>query len=163
MAGISPRIRSTALPAYLLLVGRLVVSAAFIMAALPKIQDPVAFGVSVEAYRVITGKLAIWIALALPWLELVTGFGLLIPQIRRGSALIIVLLLILFISLHGSAWARGLDINCGCFSVHASDKAPDYLWLILRNVGLLAACFCVLIRDWQNSEQGTLREGASTS
>jgi hypothetical protein len=93
----------------------------------------------------------------------VTGFGLLIPQIRRGSALIIVLLLILFISLHGSAWARGLDINCGCFSVHASDKAPDYLWLILRNVGLLAACFCVLIRDWQNSEQGTLREGASTS
>ena len=163
MAGISPRIRSTSLPAYLILVGRLVVSAAFIMAALPKIQDPEAFAVSVEAFRIITGTFIMWTALALPWLELVIGFGLLIPQIRRGSALIIALLLIVFISLHASAWARGLDINCGCFSVHESDKAPDYLWLILRNVGLLAASVCVLIRDWQKPRERSLREAASTS
>jgi uncharacterized membrane protein YphA (DoxX/SURF4 family) len=147
MAGVNPRIRP--MP-YLVLLGRLVVSAAFILAALPKIQDPAAFAVSVEGYRIVADNLIIWIALALPWLELVIGFGLLIPQIRRGSNLIIALLLIIFIALHASAWARGLDINCGCFNAHASEKMPDYLWLILRNIGLLTACTFVLIRDWQH-------------
>jgi hypothetical protein len=93
----------------------------------------------------------------------VAGFGLLIPQIRRGSALVIALLLIAFIILHASAWARGLDISCGCFSAHESYKTPDYLWLIFRNLGLLTACGCVLIRDWQYPRQRSLREGASAS
>ena len=138
MAGIRLH-SSTPYPAYLILIGRLIVSATFILAALPKIQDPAAFTTSVEGYRVVNGDLAVWIALALPWLELVAGFGLLIPQIRRGSALVVALLLITFIVLHASAWARGLDINCGCFNAHESDKAPDYLWLIFRNLFLLAS------------------------
>lgn len=157
MAGISPRIRF--MP-YLFLIGRLILSAAFILAALPKIQEPAAFAISVEGYRVVTGDFALWVALALPWLELVAGFGLLIPQIRRGSALVLALLLIAFIVLHASAWARGLDINCGCFSAHESDKAPNYLWPILRNIGLLAACACVLIRDWKHRSR---KEDTSTS
>ena len=81
-------------------------SATFILAALPKIQDPTAFAISVEGYRVVTGNLMAWIALALPWLELVAGFGLLIPQIRRSSTLVITLLLIAFILLHASASTR---------------------------------------------------------
>ena len=157
MAGINPRAPTAA---YLILIGRLIVSATFILAALPKIQDPAAFATSVEGYRVVTGNLTVWIALALPWLELVAGFGLLIPQIRRGSALVIALLLIAFILLHASAWARGLDINCGCFNAHESGKAPNYLWLILRNICLLATCTCVMIRDWQ---QVTFREDVCTS
>ena len=147
MAGVNLEVRSMA---YLMLIGRLTLSAAFILAALPKIQDPAAFAISVEGYRVVTANLAMWIALMLPWLELVAGFGLLIPQIRRGSNLIIALLLVVFIALHASAWARGLDINCGCFNAHESEKTPGYLWLILRNIGLLTACIFVLIRDWRH-------------
>jgi hypothetical protein len=45
MAGISPRIHFVA---YLILVGRLIVSAAFILASLPKVQDPAAFAISME-------------------------------------------------------------------------------------------------------------------
>ena len=157
MAGISPRTPSSA---YLILIGRLIVSATFILAALPKIQDPAAFMTSVEGYRVVKGNLMVWIALALPWLELVAGFGLLIPHFRRGSALVIALLLIAFILLHARAWARGLDINCGCFNAHESGKAPNYLSLILRNICLLATCTCVMIRDWK---QGTFREDVCTS
>ena len=157
MAGVNPRTHPMA---YLMLIGRLILSAAFILAALPKIQDPATFAISVEGYRVVTANLAMWIALMLPWLELVAGFGLLIPQIRRGSNLIIALLLIVFIALHVSAWARGLDINCGCFNAHESEKTPDYLWLVLRNIGLLTACIFVLIRDWQHR---VLREDTSTS
>ncbi len=147
MAAVNLEVRSMA---YLMLIGRLILSAAFILAALPKIQDPAAFAISVEGYHVVTANLAMWIALVLPWLELVAGFGLLIPQIRRGSNLIIALLLVVFIVLHASAWARGLDINCGCFNAHESEKTPGYLWLILRNIGLLTACIFVLIRDWRH-------------
>ena len=147
MAAVNLEVRSMA---YLMLIGRLILSAAFILAALPKIQDPAAFAISVEGYRVVTANLAMWIALMLPWLELVAGFGLLIPQIRRGSNLIIALLLIVFIALHVSAWARGLDINCGCFNAHESEKTPDYLWLVFRNIGLLTACIFMLIRDWRH-------------
>ena len=157
MAAVNLEVRSMA---YLMLIGRLILSATFILAALPKIQDPAAFAISVEGYHVVTANLAMWIALALPWLELVAGFGLLIPQIKRGSNLIIALLLVVFIALHASAWARGLDINCGCFNAHESEKTPGYLWLILRNIGLLTACIFVLIRDWQHRVR---REDTSTS
>jgi len=137
--------------AYLVLIARLVLSAAFLFAALPKIQDPVAFAASVEGFRVVAGPSALWVALALPWLELVIGVGLLIPQIRRGSALLIVGLLALFIGLHASAWSRGLDISCGCYG--QSDTPANYLWLILRNAALLAAATVVLVRDWSNPRQ----------
>jgi uncharacterized membrane protein YphA (DoxX/SURF4 family) len=136
--------------AYLLLIVRLVVSAAFLLAAMPKIQDPVAFTTSVEGFRVVEGDLAAWVSIILPWLELVIGFGLLIPQIRRGSGILIALLLVIFISLHASAWARGLDISCGCYGVNQTDEPSNYLWLICRNVALLIGCVAVLIRDWRS-------------
>lgn len=149
--------------AYLLLLARLAIVAAFLLAALPKIQDPVGFAEAIEGFRVVGGGFAIWIALILPWLELVTGFGLLIPQIRRASAIIISILLVMFIGLHASAWMRGLDINCGCFGVNEAHSAPNYLWLILRNVGLLVACVCVLIRDWRNPRLLPMTEEVSTA
>lgn len=138
------------------LIARLLLVAVFLFAALPKIQDPVAFAGSIDGFRVVSYDLAVWIALLLPWLELVTGFGVLIPQIRRGSAVILAIMLIGFIGLHASAWIRGLDISCGCFGVHEDHNTPNYLWLILRNLGLLIACVCVLLQDWAQFKSSEL-------
>ena len=149
--------------AYLVLVARLVVAGAFILAALPKIQDPVAFASSVEAYRVVGSALSAWTALILPWLELVIGVGLLAPQIRRGSALLSVGLLLLFIVLHASAWVRGLDISCGCFGETEAENTPNYHWLILRNLGLLLAISLVFIRDLRNPRQSVQTKAESIS
>jgi uncharacterized membrane protein YphA (DoxX/SURF4 family) len=142
--------------AYLVLIARLVLSAAFLFAALPKIQDPVAFAVSVEGYRVVSGQLALWVALVLPWLELVIGIGLLIPKIRRGSGLIITGLMSVFIVLHISAWFRGLDISCGCYG--QSETPTNYPWLIARNTGLLLAAILILVRDWRNPRAPKMTE-----
>lgn len=136
--------------AYFVLIARLVLAAAFLLAALPKIQDPAAFATSVEGFRLVSGASALWVALVLPWLELVIGIGLLIPQIRRGSGVLIALLLLLFIALHASAWMRGLDINCGCYGQSEAEAPVNYLWLILRNTALLAVSLLVLVRDWRN-------------
>jgi uncharacterized membrane protein YphA (DoxX/SURF4 family) len=127
----------------LLILLRLVLAWVFIRAGLPKIEDPVAFAVSIEGYRVIGGALVLWTATALPWLELVIGIGILIPWIRRASGLTMGALLCAFIGLHASAWARGLDISCGCFG--EGDNAEDYHLLILRNLALLAAVIFTLL------------------
>ena len=132
------------------LIARLVVAGAFVMAALPKIQDPVAFATSVSAFRVIAPELSIWVALLLPWLELVIGLGILLPIIRRTSGALIGLLLLLFIALHTSAWMRGLDISCGCFGAETGEATTDYRWLILRNLFLLGAAILVLRQDRRN-------------
>lgn len=125
-----------------LLLARLVLTWVFIRAALPKIQDPLAFAGAIEAFQIVGGPLALWVALILPWLELVVALGLLTPWLKKLSASLISGLLLVFISLHASAWARGLDINCGCFGV--SESSPDYLWLILRNLGLFGLAVFVL-------------------
>lgn len=132
------------------LIARLVLAGAFVMAALPKIQDPVAFSTSVSAFRVIDSGQSTWVALLLPWLELVIGIGILLPVIRRTSGALIALLLLLFIALHASAWMRGLDISCGCFGAETGEATTDYRWLILRNLLLLGATILVLRQDRRN-------------
>jgi uncharacterized membrane protein YphA (DoxX/SURF4 family) len=117
------------------LIARLVLASVFISAALPKLKDPVAFAAAIEAYRTLSGSWAMAAATVLPWLELIIAVGLLTPWLRRASAGIMALLLVLFIALHLSAWARGLNIDCGCFGASAS--SPDYHWLVLRNLALL--------------------------
>ncbi|MEM7790883.1 MAG: MauE/DoxX family redox-associated membrane protein [Verrucomicrobiota bacterium] len=129
------------------LIARLVLVGVFVTAALPKIQDPVAFGQSIVAYRLIEGDLVAWTALALPWLELVCALGLLTPWIRKASATWIATLLIVFITLHVSAWARGLDIDCGCFGA-SDENGTNYSLSILRNVALLAAVSFLIWLDF---------------
>lgn len=135
----------------IVLLVRLVLVAAFLLAAIPKIQDPVAFAISVESYRVLTGQAVLWVALVLPWLELVIGFGLLIPKMRRASSLLIMLLLFIFVGLHASAWIRGLDIDCGCYAIES--VSSNYFLLISRNCALMIAAIFVFNRDWRNHAQ----------
>ena len=59
----------------LVLVARLVLAGTFVMAALPKIKDPVGFAESVSAFRIIGPELSNWVALFLPWLELILWPG----------------------------------------------------------------------------------------
>lgn len=133
-----------------ILVARLILAGVFVSAALPKVQDPVAFASSVEGFRVIGPGLSNWVALILPWLELITGIGILLPWIRRSSGIIIATLLLLFITLHASAWIRGLEISCGCFGSETSSEPTSYLRLIVRNTLLFAACLLTIYKDWKS-------------
>lgn len=138
-----------------ILLARLVIAGVFISAALPKIQDPIAFAVSVSGFRVTGPELSAWIALFLPWLELVLGVGIVIPEIRRCCGALISLLLLAFITLHISAWARGLDISCGCFGAETGETGSDYRWLILRNLALLIASILALRQDLRNKDHSS--------
>ena len=63
-------------------------------------------------------------AYTVPWLELVGGVCLVLGILRRGAILVIAGLVGVFSVSVGWAWAKGLDISCGC---HGGD-APIQYW-----------------------------------
>ena len=138
-----------------LLAARLVLTAVFATAAIPKILNPTDFAVVILNYQVCGTYTSVWIALFLPWLALVCAIGLFAPALRRASGLVLAGLLIVFILLHGQAWARGLEIACGCFGDFTTLDRPktNYAWLLLRNALLLATCWLVIMKDLRSQQQ----------
>ncbi len=125
----------------LLLLFRIIVGGIFIWAGVLKIIDPLGFAQSIENYRVVSRPLAFFVAVWLPWVEVLSGAFLIIGVLKRSSALLISLQLIGFIGLVAFALARGIDTSCGCFG--SFSRRAD-LTLILTDAVLLALALCVL-------------------
>lgn len=100
---------------YLLFAFRLVVGGVFIWAGLLKILDPLGFAQSISNYRVFPHWMSFFLALVLPWMEVICGVFLVLGLFRRSSALLLSLFLMTFLVLIASAMARGIDVDCGCF------------------------------------------------
>ncbi len=66
-------------------------------------------------YHVPPRELANFVAITLPWIELLAG-GLLVCGIwKQASAVVITALMIVFLAAIGWALAHGYDVRCGCF------------------------------------------------
>jgi len=85
----------------------------FIYAGTTKLMAPEAFSVLLQAYGILPDQLLMVVAIALPGLEMVAGFGLLFDV--RGSLGAIGALLGLFVAILGYGIWMGLDVDCGCF------------------------------------------------
>lgn len=119
------------------LVARLALSAVFLLAAAPKIAHPHAFAESIYRYHLLGHDWINLLAVYLPWLELTCAFGLLIPRLRRGALLLVLLMLVMFTGAIAINVYRGVNIDCGCFSV--SHDGARIGWLNLaRNAGFIA-------------------------
>jgi uncharacterized membrane protein YphA (DoxX/SURF4 family) len=75
----------------------------------------------------------------LPVVEIVVGLALLAGVFVRTAAIASSVLLVVFLVGVGSAWARGLQIDCGCFGNGGQVAAGDtaYPSEILRDSALL--------------------------
>jgi putative oxidoreductase len=124
----------------LLVVFRLVVGGVFIWAGVLKVVDPLGFAQSIMNYQVFPRTPAFIIALALPWVEVISGGLLIVGLFKRSSALLVTLMLIGFIGLVALALARGIDTSCGCFG--SFSRRAD-AGLILTDIGLLYFALCV--------------------
>ncbi|CAN5115688.1 DoxX family membrane protein [soil metagenome] len=136
-------------PAWFGLGARLIVGVVWIWAGLLKLPDPATSIESVRAYELLPASLVEPVGYLLPALEVVIGLALVAGLMTRGSAVLSALLLVAFIIGISSAWARGLEINCGCFGDGGAnpDAASQYPWEIARDVGLLAlSIFLVRLR-----------------
>ena len=120
----------------LTMVSRVVIGLIFIYASFYKIIEPASFARSIWFYHMVPGSLINLMALILPMLELILGLALIGGLFYRGSVIWANLLTVVFLIALGSAMARGIDIDCGCFkaSKAASGSVIDSL---LFDVGML--------------------------
>jgi uncharacterized membrane protein YphA (DoxX/SURF4 family) len=84
-----------------------------------------------------------------PFLEIALGLLLLAGLAVRLGAAIGAVLMLVFIAGIASAWARGLQIDCGCFSKGGelgAGQVPTYGREILRDLAFLVMAGILLVK-----------------
>ena len=87
------------------------------------------------------------IAVYLPWLEVLAGLALILRRLPLGALLAITGMTLVFMAALTSAWARGLDISCGCFGKEEAKIATNFPQLMLRDAALLAAAVVLFMAE----------------
>ena len=134
------------------IISRLILGAVFIYASWDKIMNPDDFAKAVGNYHVLPFGLENLLALILPWLELFTGICLIIGVMVDGATILVVLMNIVFIFAISQALARGISIECGCFSVSSEGGSNIGIQTILRDIGYLLLAYVVYYRQDNNFE-----------
>lgn len=100
----------------IVLAARLVLGSVFVIAGIEKIVNPNAFAKAINNYQLVPFAALNVMALVLPWLEVLTGVFLIFGIRLRASSALVSAMLVVFLIAIGSAMARGLSIECGCYS-----------------------------------------------
>lgn len=133
---------------------RVALGAVFIVASLDKIQNPEAFATTIANYRLLPYKSINGIAIALPWLEVVTGILLVLGIWIKASTMIVWGLLLAFSIAISQALARGLDISCGCFTLNPVAESMS-LWTLIWD--LLWLCWGILVWVFDDGRYSLLK------
>ena len=130
---------STDLKGWLGLLARLVVGAVWIWAGLVKLPDPARSVSAVRAYQLLPSSIVPTVGELLPVVEVVVGACLVLGVLTRGAGVLSGVMLAAFVVGISSVWARGIEIDCGCFGGGGSQAgaSSSYPWEIARDVGLL--------------------------
>lgn len=125
--------------AWLGLVARLVVGTVWIWAGAIKLADPAQSVQAVRAYQLLPSSIVSTVGQLLPVVEVVVGLCLVVGVLTRGAAVLSGLMLVAFVIGVASLWARGIEIDCGCFGGGGAQAgaSSSYPWEIARDVGLL--------------------------
>lgn len=107
---------------------RCILGSVFTIAGITKIADPIGFFSTLMAFRLFHDLYLPLLTIILPWLELILGLMLLMGLMVRASALLLIILNILFSFFILSVVIRGMEIDCGCFGMlsnllHIPDQA----------------------------------------
>lgn len=114
--------------------------AVFAYAGASKIGEPLRFADSIASFQILPMLFINPLALTLPPLEILTGLMLLATVrreacgVRRVSALSAMVMSAVFTLALGSALARGIQVDCGCFTL----SPPSPRWLIPQQGDLTA-------------------------
>lgn len=99
---------------------RILIAAIFILSSSTKLFHPAKLADSIDNYRIVPDLLKFTImpaAYIIPWLQLICAIMILIDLYARTSALILSGLLAFFTVAIAQAWARKIEIECGCFDM----------------------------------------------
>ncbi len=125
-----------------MLVLRVALGAIFVYAAWTKLRTPwELFAMSIDSYQLLPLKAVELVARTLPWFELAVGLLLMAGFWLRSAAAATALLLAVFFGLMVRAYAKGMEINCGCFG-----QNDIISWkTLLRDGSMLAAALALTV------------------
>ncbi|WP_344332261.1 MauE/DoxX family redox-associated membrane protein [Kitasatospora putterlickiae] len=128
---------------------RLLLAAVLGYAGLVKIPDLREAGRTVVLYRIVPEESAQLIGGVLPFIEIALAVLLVLGLATRVVAAGAAVLMVMYIAAITSVWARGMSIDCGCFSsggTVTSGAERGYVIDIARDLVLLAVAV-LLIRN----------------
>ena len=82
-------------------------------------------------------------AIVMPWVEFFTGVLLITGIFKKATSLLASISLVVFIIALTSAFARGLDISCGCFSLEETSSKGDIIYRIIQDIFMLTGAIIV--------------------
>jgi uncharacterized membrane protein YphA (DoxX/SURF4 family) len=128
-----------ALQPWLGLIARLILGGVLFAAGYLKIDKPDISQMAVRSYELLPISIANFLGLVLPPVEIALGVLLILGALTRVVAALGGFTMFIFIIAIAQAWARGLNIDCGCFGGGGAVAAADtrYLQEILRDLGLV--------------------------
>lgn len=127
---------------------RLALGLVFLYAGYVKLRQPwYVFAGMIDNYGVVAPSVSEVIARVLPPLEVVLGVALLAGLYRKISSATAVVFLVPFFGLMLWAYARGMEIDCGCFG-SGQTLGPRTLF---RDGVLVAAAIWLAFLSWRSS------------
>lgn len=132
---------------YFLILLRLIVGGFFVFASLDKLMNQEAFARAIYNYKFLPDIFINIFAIIIPYIELIGGLLLITGIFKRGSSFLISFMLVIFIIALSQAYAKGLDINCGCFSLETVGQKDDILLRIVEDILLLIASIIIYIKS----------------
>jgi uncharacterized membrane protein YphA (DoxX/SURF4 family) len=115
----------------------------FVFSGVVKLIDPKKFARTISEFDLLPEMLLAPVAIGLPSIELLAGLGLIFDI--RGSLSAIFGLLIMFIIILWFGILKGLDIDCGCFSIGELKDHASLRDAFHRDLVMLAAVFYLYI------------------
>jgi uncharacterized membrane protein YphA (DoxX/SURF4 family) len=121
------------------LLARLILGGVLFAAGYLKVGKADESQMAVRAYEMLPIPIANILGLILPFIEVVIGALLILGALTRVMAALGGITMIVFIIAIAQAWARGLNIDCGCFGGGGAVEPGQtkYLQEILRDIGLV--------------------------
>ena len=121
------------------LIARLILGGVLFLAGYLKIDEPDKSQMAVRAYEILPISIANLLGLLLPFVEVAIGALLILGSLTRFMAALGGFTMVIFIIAIAQAWARGLNIDCGCFGGGGAVEPGQtkYLQEILRDIGLV--------------------------
>ncbi|NUP23803.1 MAG: DoxX family membrane protein [Streptomyces sp.] len=126
---------------------RLLLAVVLSYAGLVKIQDLTEAGRTVALYRIVPEDSAQLVGGVLPFIELALALLLVVGLATRAVAVATAVLMVTYIAAIASVWARGLSIDCGCFSSGGSVTSGaerGYVIDIARDLAFLGAAVLLI-------------------
>ncbi|HLS04497.1 MAG TPA: MauE/DoxX family redox-associated membrane protein [Actinomycetales bacterium] len=122
------------------LIARLTLGIVAVWAGIAKLVDLQTSVRAVRAYQLLPEIFVPAVGHALPVVEIIIGALLITGLLTRYAAIVQGLVMAAFVFGISWAWARGLNIDCGCFGgggALSADEEAQYLLPLLRDIGLV--------------------------